>query len=209
MYVVYVRVSAASKRARHSTRHCDEALRGDASPHMSERNLPPQRHAIASKLALLCNTDAGAAQKFLSRFLQEGAPPQGLHGLPQPSSENTAKNGQFYSLEELRLVLKKLSSSKASVHCPNAAVKVDSLAGQELTLKLCNLGRLCGMAPSLWCLRHVTPMRKSGPLVVTSTSHLRPISKSSDMAAVQDSLKNSVGTSKVEGSSIVWPSSSL
>ena len=129
-------------------------------------------------------------QAAVAIILHAGAPPEcsGLAGLPSPPPANTSLNDRPYSFDELRVVLKKLSSNKASVRCPIAAVKAESITGQELTLKLCNLGRLCGMAPSLWCMRHVTPIRKCGPLLVTSSAHLRPISKSSDMAAVQDSL---------------------
>ena len=51
-----------------------------------------------------------------------------------------------------------------------------------------NLGLHVGLTSSLWSLRQITPLRKTGPSIVRKTSSLRPISLASDMASVQDAL---------------------
>ena len=122
---------------------------------------------------------------------RQRAPSTGVifDGCPiRPPLVNTSRQPQPYSWAELQTCLTKIVASKKAVHCPMAALKAQCHAGQQLSLALCNLGRTCAMSPSGWGLRHIAPLRKAGPRMVTAIKDLRPISRASDLASLQDAL---------------------
>ena len=69
-----------------------------------------------------------------------------------------------------------------------AAVKAPAMGARFLTLAILNLSLALGLTASSWAEREFTPLRKSGPMVVSSVANLRPISLSAEMAAVFDGL---------------------
>ena len=119
---------------------------------------------------------------------QHRAPASGIPTELTPPVETTATCPDLYTLEEFDSCLASISPSKKSVHMPLAALKASCVAHRSLSLALCNLGRVCGMSPSLWCLRYVSPIRKAGPRTVSHIRNLRPVSRGSDMSSLQDSL---------------------
>ena len=116
------------------------------------------------------------------------APPDGIQGLPPLPRVTTGHRTELYTETELDESLRKMKASKKAVHNPVVALKACCSESRHLTLALSNLGRVCGMSASLWCVRCISPIRKGGPLVVSDVKWLRPVSQASDMSAVQDSL---------------------
>ena len=125
---------------------------------------------------------------LVSKIRAAGAPPTGVPGIQQLPSSTTAQLPTLYSQDEFRTCLTKICASKKSVHAPLAAVKAGSLVTDSLALQLCNLGRACGLTAAAWSTRHISPIRKAGPQLVTSIANLRPVSRASDMSAIQDAL---------------------
>ena len=126
--------------------------------------------------------------EVVSAIRHAGAPSTGVPGAAPLPTHTTAQLPLLYTSAEFQECLLKISCSKKSVHAPLAAVKAGFLAADNLALELCNLGRVCGLTASMWSIRHISPIRKAGPRNVTSVKNLRPISRASDMSAVQDAL---------------------
>ena len=151
--------------------------------------------AIAADMSARANNkfpcDAEGRQvlaDLVTRIRFAGAPPTGVPGVQQLPSSTTAQLPQRYSQDEFRDYLTKICASKKSVHAPFAAIKAGSLVTDSLALQLCNLGKACGLTASVWSTRHMLPIRKAAPQMVTAITNLRPVSRAGDMSAIQDAL---------------------
>ena len=140
----------------------------------------PQDQDFAHVLSLEV---AGLKDNFLKL-----APLDDGQRLPTKQACQCLSPAHLYSSMELDLVLSAIKPSKKTAGCPYAALRAANSQGKRLTLALANLGRHTVLTSSLWSLRLVSPIRKSGPALVRSLSCLRPVSICSDMAHVQDSL---------------------
>ena len=89
---------------------------------------------------------------------------------------------------EVGEVISQLSRTSVSLRGCYAAVKASSIGGRAVTLAIVNICFNLTLFPSSATLREFNPIRKKGPKVVHSLSCLRPISFSSDLAAVLDAL---------------------
>ncbi|CAE8590209.1 unnamed protein product, partial [Polarella glacialis] len=103
-------------------------------------------------------------------------------------AEIPGSSDQVYSDQELELVLKRLQSTKKCFRGCFAALKAKVIAARAFMLALVNLGRQMALTSTLWSLRCYSPIRKSGPSLVSKVEALRPISLCTDMAHVQDGL---------------------
>ena len=91
-------------------------------------------------------------------------------------------------------MLDSLKTTSAALRGCFAAVRSAAPEGRRVTRALANLSRCCAVTGTVWSTRHVTPLHKSGPRVVRSTSCLRPILLSAVMTSVIDgqwNLRNS------------------
>ena len=93
---------------------------------------------------------------------------------------------QPYADLEVEAALSVLMPGKRTVHLCSAALRAQVEEGFRLTRALLNLGRAMCVTARLRSLRHVAPIRKSGPASVRKVSALRPMSFTSDMASVWD-----------------------
>ena len=127
-------------------------------------------------------------QHALREVKQAGAPATGVVSCPVLASYTTASNRALYDLAELNSALSFVKPKKKSINHPLSTVKAQCVESRLFLLALVNLGRAVELTASFWSTRHICPLRKSGPKVVRKLNNLRPISQSSDIAAVQDSL---------------------
>jgi len=104
----------------------------------------------------------------------------------------------LYSPVELEAALDSLKVSSSTTRGCYAAVRAASVPARRLTLAIMNLARRVCLTSTLWSLRHIVPLHKSGPRIVRKVECLRPISISCDMAGVQDALWLSRNASKLE-----------
>lgn len=127
-------------------------------------------------------------QRALREVKQAGAPATGVVSCPVLASCTTASYRALYDLAELNSALSFVKPKKKSINHPLSTVKAQCVESRLFLLALVNLGRAVELTASFWSTRHICPLRKSGPKVLRKLNNLRPISQSSDIAAVQDSL---------------------
>ena len=133
---------------------------------------------IAKRCGILTRTTAD----FVSRVRRSRALTDPAIGTVRAES-----NGKF-SESELGAVIGDFSRSSVSLRNCYAAVKAVPVGGRRVTLAIANMCFEFGLFPTTATLREFNPIRKKGPKVVQSVSCLRPISFSSDFAAVLDAL---------------------
>ena len=97
------------------------------------------------------------------------------------------QEGDPFSLATVRTTLATIAPNKKSVRLPRAALKSQVGEAQLCTWALSNLVVVMGLVPSAW-LREVSPIRKRGPSVVTSTVNLRPVSYVDDLQGFVDAV---------------------
>ena len=124
-----------------------------------------------------------AMQVSVGVIRQSGASPQGL-GNPLLSADFST----LYTQEEVDLAIDAFKTGKRCLGLPYAALKATNGDARALTCALVNLGRHMCLSSTHWSLRQFGPIRKSGPKIVRTLQHLRPISLSCDMAQIQDAL---------------------
>ena len=92
-----------------------------------------------------------------------------------------------FSLIEVRMVLRQMQLTKRTLHFPRQAVRPSEDILLLVTWSIVNLAASLGLVSSLWW-REIAPIRKSGPMVVTNPSLLRPIGYTDELAGVFDAL---------------------
>ena len=93
-----------------------------------------------------------------------------------------------YSLGEVAQAIASVKPGRGCLVAPGAAIRARSAMGRQLTACLVSFGRHVGLTSTHWAHRRFAPVRKGGPLTVTRTKYLRPVSFGADMAQIQDAL---------------------
>ena len=95
--------------------------------------------------------------------------------------------GDPFSMKTVMEMLVSIKPGKRAVRLPRSALKAELAAACLCAWALCNLVVTVGLVPTAW-LREVSPLRKRGPKVVTSTVNLRPVSYVDDLQGLTDAL---------------------
>ncbi|CAE8605722.1 unnamed protein product [Polarella glacialis] len=126
--------------------------------------------------------------EFVELIRAARAPRSGVSGIGPRGSRTTGGGAERYSAEEMATARTTIKEGKTCIRGSYAAILADSESGARITLAAVNLGRACRLTATEWSLRRFIPLRKCGPRMVRHADNLRPISLSTDVAAVQDAL---------------------
>ena len=92
---------------------------------------------------------------------------------------------QQVTQEEVTEVIKQIKTNRRSLRFPREVIKVRAIRNQWCIWALVNMALSLATRSEDW-LREISPIRKRGPVTVTSKENLRPISYVDDMQAVTE-----------------------
>ncbi|CAK0871094.1 unnamed protein product, partial [Prorocentrum cordatum] len=174
-----------------------------------------ERRRAVHRFLHLRTVNPGAAERFLSGFYQMRkrfdvrlADPTTGATMPPPEMVEAVQRDLFArdrndveqdpeaaeAMERQVARIRKASALEGAPAPPppysdtEVIAVLEAPAGIRLTKALMNLARAACVTATIWSLRQITPLRKSGPATVRAVSGLRPISIATDMASVQDAL---------------------